>query len=127
MGGRPVLAGVFPASALTATIPVLVVFAGLAQFIAGLFAYRRASVLAATAFCSFGSFNVLTGALLAMQARGIVPTSGDPLVLQGFILISLFRILPARPPTAPISSKRLAAGSWSAQPSSPITPGRRWW
>lgn len=38
-----VLAGVFPASALTATIPVLVVFAGLAQFIAGLFAYRRAS------------------------------------------------------------------------------------
>lgn len=83
-----VLAGVFPASALTATIPVLVVFAGLAQFIAGLFAYRRANVLAATAFCSFGSFNVLTGALLAMQARGIVPTSGDPMVLEGFILIS---------------------------------------
>jgi uncharacterized protein len=83
-----VLAGVFPASALTATIPVLVVFAGLAQFIAGLFAYRRANVLAATAFCSFGSFNVLTGALLAMQARGIVPTAGDPLVLEGFILIS---------------------------------------
>jgi uncharacterized protein len=83
-----VLAGVFPASALTATIPVLVVFAGLAQFIAGLFAYRRASVLAATAFCSFGSFNLLTAALLAMQARGIVSTSGDPMVLQGFVLIS---------------------------------------
>src|ERR1700739_4091257 len=83
-----VLAGVFPVSALTATIPVLVVFAGLAQFIAGLIAYRRANVLAATAFCSFGSFNLLTAALLAMQARGIVSTSGDPMVLQGFVLIS---------------------------------------
>jgi hypothetical protein len=83
-----VLAGVFPASALTATIPVLVVFAGLAQFIAGLFAYRRANVLAATAFCSFGSFNVLTALLFAMQARGVLPTSGDPMMLQGFILLS---------------------------------------
>jgi uncharacterized protein len=83
-----VLAGVFPASALTATIPVLVVFAGLAQFIAGLFAFRRANVLAATAFCSFGAFNVLTGVLFAMQARGVLPATGDPIVLQGFILLS---------------------------------------
>jgi succinate-acetate transporter protein len=83
-----VLAGVFPVSALTATIPVLVVFAGLAQFIAGLFAFRRANMLAATAFCSFGAFNVLTGMFLAMQARGILQATGDPMVLQGFILVS---------------------------------------
>ncbi|MGH6890595.1 MAG: GPR1/FUN34/YaaH family transporter, partial [Rhizomicrobium sp.] len=60
------LAGAFPASALTATIPVLLIFAGLAQFIAGLFAFRRANVLAATAFCSFGAFNVVTAAFLAL-------------------------------------------------------------
>jgi uncharacterized protein len=83
-----VLAGLFPASALTATIPVLVVFAGGAQFIAGLFAFRRANLLAATAFCSFGAFNVLTGMFLALQARGVLPTTGDPVVLQGFILLS---------------------------------------
>lgn len=83
-----VLAGVFPVSALTATIPLLVVFAGLAQFIAGLFAFRRANMLAATAFCSFGSFYALTGTFLAMQARGVLPTTGDPMVLQGFVLLS---------------------------------------
>jgi uncharacterized protein len=83
-----VLAGVFPPSAATATIPVLLVFAGLAQFIAGLFAFRRANMLASTAFCSFGSFNVLTAGLFAMQARGILQTTGDPMVLQGFILLS---------------------------------------
>jgi succinate-acetate transporter protein len=55
-----VIAGVFPVNAFTATIPVLLVFAGFSQFTAGLFAFRRANILAATAFCSFGSFNVLT-------------------------------------------------------------------
>jgi uncharacterized protein len=83
-----VLAGVFPVSALPATIPVLVVFAGLAQFIAGLFAFRRANVLAATAFCSFGAFNVLTALFFALQARGVLTTTGDPMVLQGFVLLS---------------------------------------
>lgn len=83
-----VIAGVFPASALTATIPVLLVFAGIAQFIAGLFAFRRANVLAATAFCCFGSFNVLTAMLFGLQAIGKLATSGDPVILQGFVLES---------------------------------------
>jgi succinate-acetate transporter protein len=83
-----VIAGVFPTTALTATIPVLLIFAGLAQFIAGLFAFRRANVLASTAFCCFGSFNVITATLFAMQARGVLPMTGDPIVLQGFVLES---------------------------------------
>lgn len=83
-----VLAGVFPVSALPGTIPVLAVFAGLAQFIAGLFAFRRANMLAATAFCSFGAFNVLTAVFFAMQARGVLAATGDPMVLQGFVLLS---------------------------------------
>ncbi len=83
-----VLAGLFPATALTATIPVLLIFAGLAQFIAGLIAFRRANVLAATAFCSFGSFNVLTATLFGLQAAGKLTTTGDPAILQGFVLES---------------------------------------
>lgn len=83
-----VIADVFPASAFTATIPVLLVFAGLTQFIAGLFAFRRTNVLAATAFCSFGAFNVLTALLFAMQAHGTLAQTGDPMVIQGFVLES---------------------------------------
>lgn len=83
-----VLAGAMPASTAPATIPVLLVFAGIAQFIAGLFAYRRASILASTAFCSFGSFNVATAVFFAMQAGGVLPTTGNALVIQGCLLES---------------------------------------
>lgn len=83
-----VIAGVFPQSAFTATIPVLLIFAGFAQFIAGLFAFRGANVLAATAFCSFGSFNVATALFFGLQAAGKLTMSGDPVVLQGLMLES---------------------------------------
>lgn len=83
-----VIAGLFPTSAFTATIPVLLIFAGLAQFIAGLFAFRRANVLAATAFCAFGSFNIVTASFLGLQAIGKLTVSGDPLILQGFLFES---------------------------------------
>lgn len=83
-----VIAGVFPTSDLTATIPVLLIFAGIVQFIAGLFAFRRANILAATAFCSFGAFNTVTATFLAMQAAGKLTVTGDPMVLQGFLFES---------------------------------------
>jgi uncharacterized protein len=83
-----VIAGVFPQSAFTATIPILLVFAGLAQFIAGLFAFRGANVLAATAFCSFGSFNVATALFFGLQAAGKLTVTGDPAVLQGLVFQS---------------------------------------
>jgi succinate-acetate transporter protein len=83
-----VIAGVFPQNAATGVAPVLLVFAGLAQFIAGLFAYRRANSLAATAFCCFGAFNVTVAMIYLLQARGILATTGDPIVLEGFLLES---------------------------------------
>ena len=83
-----VLAGVFPDSALTATIPILLVFAGLTQFIAGLFAFRRTNVLAGTAFCSFGAFNVTAAFYFALQATHTIGMTGDPAVLMGFMLES---------------------------------------
>jgi uncharacterized protein len=83
-----VIAGVFPISATTAVIPVLLVFAGLTQFIAGLFAFRRAHVLPATAFCAYGAFNVTTAMFFGMQAAGVLGTTGAPIILQGFLLES---------------------------------------
>lgn len=83
-----IIAGVFPATAFTAVIPVLLVFAGITQFIAGLFAFRRTNVLAATAFCAFGAFNVATAMFFGMQATGVLGTTGAPIVLQGFLLES---------------------------------------
>lgn len=83
-----VIAGLFPDSASSGVIPVLLVFAGLTQFIAGLFAFRRVNLLAATAFCAFGAFNVTTAMFFGMQAAHVLGTSGPPVVLQGFLLES---------------------------------------
>jgi succinate-acetate transporter protein len=83
-----VFAGWFPQAAFTATVPVLLVFAGIVQFIAGLYAFRRANVLAATAFCAFGAFSVTIALMFALQAGGAVPTAGYSAVLSGFLLES---------------------------------------
>lgn len=84
-----VIAGMFPPTALTATIPVLLIFAGLTQFIAGLFAFRRANVLSATAFCSFGAFNVLTAPVVRHAGDRQADhhwRSGDPAGLRAGIV-----------------------------------------
>ncbi len=84
-----VFGGAFTApSAAAALIPILVAFSGVAQFIAGLYAYRRANVLDATAFCSFGSLYVAIAILFALQLRGVVPATGDPAIFLGFLLLS---------------------------------------
>lgn len=83
-----VIGGIFPTSAFTAVVPSLLIFAGIAQFIAGLFAYRRANSLAATAFCCFGAFNTVAAFTFLLQAMQVLPTSGDPRVLLGFFLES---------------------------------------
>ena len=83
-----VFSGAFPAAQEAATIPVLLTFAGVAQFIAGLYAYRRANVLDSTSFCSFGTLYVLLAFCYALQARGILPTTGTPVVIEGFVLLS---------------------------------------
>lgn len=76
-----VIAGVFPLTGAAATIPVVILFAGVAQFIAGLFAYRRANVLASTAFCCFGSFNAILGIFFLMAVGTILGTGGAALGL----------------------------------------------
>jgi len=50
--------GFFEPSTIPYAVPVVLVFAGLAQFIAAMWAFRRGDTLGATAFGAFGSFNV---------------------------------------------------------------------
>jgi succinate-acetate transporter protein len=83
-----VIAGIFPTTALAAAAPVLIVFAGIGQFIAGLYAYRRTNALAGTAFTCFGSFNVTSGFVFLLQAIGLLPMTGPALNLEGFLLLS---------------------------------------
>ena len=63
-----VLAGWFDPRDLIVAIPVLLVFGGIAQFLAGMWSYARANLLGTVAFCSFGSFNIAFALLLWMQA-----------------------------------------------------------
>ncbi len=83
-----VIGGIFPQAGFTAVAPALLVFAGIAQFIAGLFAFRRANSLAATAFCCFGSFSTVAAFVFLLQANGMMPAAGDARVLFGFFLES---------------------------------------
>ncbi len=83
-----VMGGLLPADGLAGSAPVLLIFAGLAQFIAGLFAYRRAHALAGTAFCCFGAFNVTIAMTFLFQGAALVPTTPAASLLLGFLLIS---------------------------------------
>jgi succinate-acetate transporter protein len=87
-----VFAGWFGPTGLVAAIPVLIIFGGIAQFLAGMWAYGRGNLLATVAFGSFGSFNVAFGLLLLMQGiQGSPPlTRGDTnfsLVAGVFVLM----------------------------------------
>jgi hypothetical protein len=77
--------GAFPNSALIDVIPILIGFAGIAQFIAGLYAYRRTNVLAATAFCSFGAFYATLAIFQIFQGAGFFPHTGNWVVVEGFL------------------------------------------
>lgn len=71
-----VLARWFPITTIGATTTALFIFAGIGQFIAGMWSYRRGDTLAATAFGSFGAFNTLFALLLWLQKAGLIPGPG---------------------------------------------------
>jgi uncharacterized protein len=100
--GTTVVAWVFagwtalPAS-LVAAVPALLVFAGVGQFIAGLYAFNRTHAWAGTAMCAYGANNVIVAAYVWMQAGGLVPASHDSgllmsvnLFCMGYISLALF-------------------------------------
>lgn len=92
-----VLAGWFRTSDVVVAIPVALVFGGIAQFLAGMWAFRRGNVVAATAFGSFGAFNTSWALLQWLSLAHVLPSTatGDPSLVAGvyiltFSLISLY-------------------------------------
>jgi succinate-acetate transporter protein len=84
-----------PAS-LIAAVPSLLVFAGIGQFIAGLYAFSRTNSWAGTAMCAYGANNVILAAYIWMQAGGLIaPSSSNMLLLavdlfcMGYISLAL--------------------------------------
>ncbi|MGH7044331.1 MAG: GPR1/FUN34/YaaH family transporter [Acetobacteraceae bacterium] len=67
---------------------VLIFFAGIAQFIGGLFAYRRANALTSNAYCCYGAYNTVIGVLLLLAASGFMPAAGSTATIVGWFNIS---------------------------------------
>jgi succinate-acetate transporter protein len=68
-----VLSGFTTGPAQIGTAPVLLVFAGIAQFIAGLWGFRKANTFAATAFCAYGANNTVVATFFLLRATGVIP------------------------------------------------------
>lgn len=64
------ISGFIATSAVLATIPPVLVFAGIAQFIGGLFAFRRGNAFAGTAFCSYGANNTVVAVFMLLMVTG---------------------------------------------------------
>src|SRR5690348_3286927 len=65
--------------------PVLILFGGIAQFIAGLYAFRRANALNATFFTCFGAFNTVAGTMLLLEPQSAAATSTGIHLMFGFL------------------------------------------
>jgi succinate-acetate transporter protein len=73
-----VLSGLVGQSHSIATVPTVLVFAGVAQFIAGMWAFRKGNTFAGTAFAVYGANNTLIAMFLWMQHGGTIGmTSAD--------------------------------------------------
>jgi hypothetical protein len=70
-----VVAGWHGMWAIGSAVPIAIFFGGIAQFLAGMWAFRRGNDLAATAFSSFGAFNVAFGVWVLLQQARLIPTA----------------------------------------------------
>ena len=85
----------YPAG-LIAVVPMLFVFAGVGQFIAGLYAFSRTNTWAGTAMCAYGANNVIVATYIWMRVGGLLPaTPGNNLIMaidlfcMGYISLAL--------------------------------------
>ena len=72
-----VLSGIVSDASFIAAVPAVLIFAGVAQFVAGLFALAKGSTFAATAFGTNGANNLLIAAFILMHTLGVI-SSGNP-------------------------------------------------
>lgn len=86
-----VFAGWFAMSAVAVAIPVALIFGGIGQFLAGMWAFRRGNILAATAFSAFGAFNTSWAILEWLTLAKILPDSsvgGSPAYVAGIFVLT---------------------------------------
>lgn len=83
-----VFGGFLPATAQVAFAPVGLLFAGVAQFIGGLYAFRRTNVLSSSMFTCYGAFNTVVGLLILLEASGLVPRGPDTNTILGYFACS---------------------------------------
>jgi succinate-acetate transporter protein len=99
--GTTVVAWVFSGWAampgsLIAAVPPLLVFAGIGQFIAGLYAFSRTRSWAGTAMCSYGANNIILATFFWLQAGGLILATPSNMLLlavdlfcMGYISLAL--------------------------------------
>ena len=86
-----VFAGWFAMSAVVVAIPFALIFGGIGQFLAGMWAFRRGNLLAATAFSCFGAFNTSWAILEWLTLAKILPDSsagGSPAYVAGIFVLT---------------------------------------
>lgn len=83
-----VVGGLVSFGDMNAVAPIVLLFAGVAQFIAGLYAYRRVNSLLANAFCCFGAFNTVLGLIVMLEAAKLIPGAQGTNLIVGFFFES---------------------------------------
>lgn len=84
-----VISGILPADAIVAVVPAILVFAGIAQFVAGLYAFSRGNAFDGTLFGAYGANYVLWATFVWMQHTGFIPASAEHNYLFGIGLLCL--------------------------------------
>jgi succinate-acetate transporter protein len=77
--------GYLPASDLVALAPTALFISGLAQFIAGLYAFPRANMFPATAFCAFGTYHVINATVFLLHYAGVLSPHNGMNLMSGFL------------------------------------------
>ena len=88
-------AGWIGSAALIACVPILAVFGGITQFIAGMWSYRKGDTFGATAFGSFGAFNTLFAAMIVMNQMGTISLTSEPVVAATGVILLMFALIAA--------------------------------
>ncbi|MGH9299371.1 MAG: acetate uptake transporter, partial [Acidimicrobiales bacterium] len=80
------IAGILPLKAVPAALPAVLVFAGIAQFLAGLVAFRKGNTFSGTAFCSYGANNTLIATYYLLVGSGVIAANSNDKLMLGIEL-----------------------------------------
>jgi succinate-acetate transporter protein len=86
-----VYAGWFRFSDIALAIPLMFIFGGVTQFLAGMWAFRRGNVLEATAFCTIGAFYAswaITRWLAEVHVFPALLHHSDPSLVNGVFILT---------------------------------------